>query len=215
MTAPTHGDVMCEEHTIVNDQPRLLAAFADATEADLAQVQSKLAALQNEVACLKEIEKILQKRFPHKEKTASNKAARIDAAVQESGKHGQTKKDGTVALLDVVSVLKNSCRKGQWMLITEAARELCKTPNSVIGVVKHHPDVLERGGDRLRIRDESLTKDEDDDSWREIIHDYLSTAGVTKPAVIAHKLTLSAEQVTKLVAEHKWFQKTPDGYAVA
>lgn len=200
-----------------NGQPGLLAALANATKDDLGQVRGRLAALQNEVASLKEIEKILQRRFPEEEEPVADTAARIEASLQEKSERGWSTVGITKAAQDVVALLEKHRHGGQWMQIAEAGRILGKAAGSIKAMARHHRQVFEVVEGRIRIRDKSVTEQESQqqqgDDEQEAIHDYLSEAGPAKPAMIAVAVQLPAERVLELL-EHEWFRKTPDGYVV-
>lgn len=201
----------------VTKKSNLLVALEAASLDDLQDVRQRMGELHAELSTLKELEKLLRSKFDGDEPVATAKDGELPGQeLEHLRKHGWCRGQLTPTAQLVVDVLRT--RDG-WMPITEVARLIGKSATSVKQSISSFSLAFDKNNcGRVRLRDPERNaveeREEEEEEDRERIHDYLDAHGATKPAVLCSKLDIHIDRILEL-AEDEWFQKTPDGLAIA
>lgn len=196
----------------------VIDAFNNATEEDLSAVRKTIEQVQQTLNGLKEIERVLQKKF---EKPLPKKMPETIEDFEPKG----TRKPLTPLARMIMKFLEEEPKKRA--KLTDIAGALGRSEASIKQSVAHSrwrikrdgpwaylPSANNEGDIEASPEDTELEEESKDDEQRDKMFDYLSANGPTKPRLLAIALGIEVETINEL-ADHEWFQKTPQGYKVA
>lgn len=118
----------------------LLRALGEASQRDLADVQKRIAELQAEIAILKDVEKILCRKFRSQTPSDAKLEDSTTDALKQVEKNGWSHKQLPDGAKELAAFLQN---KNGLVSIADASRILGRSEASIRAVVGHNSQVFE------------------------------------------------------------------------
>lgn len=218
---------------------QLIEVLKTATAADMDGVQARIAELQEELALLRDVEKILSRRLApvavatiaaRPQESSEEHEQSIEEALEQKRQQGWCMRELTPKSKQIVRLLEKSPREK--MTVADLSRMLGWSVQTTMATIGHCW-ALHRKNGVVSIRREapqsSHDSDDDDEEQeqesgqsaeyaenlaREQIYELIAARGPTKPELVASHLKMPADLVTKLL-NHDWFRKQEKGYAIA